>query len=214
MSMRTTLSGCTLSKVRKAIGRADEKLIETVQKRLEKEAREFERDDDEEAAQQVREQAASIVAKLRGQDGPTLEDEGHAGYVVAKALLARFDGSKRPRTGFEVKSAFWYEVLDYYGEELGEEAALFGHLASGRPLFGRTINNGCFYAWFDRAEAVRLRDAALRIGELWREKAHRREPPLRLDTEAVELLTGERDGLAGCVDQILAAGYDVWAETT
>ena len=214
MSMRTTLSGCTLSKIRQAIGGADDALVEMIRGRVEEEAAEYEGDEDEEGAARMRDTLGVIVAKLEGGPAPVLEDEGHVGYLAATGILEYVHGDDGPRTPFEVKHAFWSELSDKYGDAMGADAELFRHLEEGRPLFGRTINNECFYAWLDRADAVRLRNAAIRIGRLWREKAERRSPPLRSDMEAVKILTDEHQGLAGCIDKILAAGYDLWFETT
>ena len=217
MSRLTHLSGCSLSKIRQAIGTAGDDLIQKirrgVEEYLEMLSEEEDDDEDEEYEDLIRGTADVIVAKLKGQPAADLDDEGDAGSLAATILLKHMDGDSRPRTRFEVKHAFWFELSHNYAREMGPDAELFRYLEEGRPLFGRTTNGESIYAWFDRDEAVRLRDAARRIGASWREKAAKRVTPLWRDESAVKVLTDEYEGLAGCIDQILAAGYDVWAET-
>ena len=167
-------------------------------------------DDDEEEAdgspsegRRMQDALKAILAKLKGRPAGKLEDEGHAGYLAATTILEHVDGENAPRTPFEVKHFLWDELLEQHRKALGNDAGLFEYLANGRPLFGRTINNECLYAWFGKDEAVRLRDAAKRLARV-----------AGLDDEVVEVLTHRKHGLAGCIDAILAKGYDVWAETT
>lgn len=209
MSMRTTLSGCSLSKVRQAIGAADGKVIEAIEARVEEALEDYLDDGDEEEdgtptqGRRMQDALKAVVAKLKGESADNLEDEGHVGYLAATTLLEHVDGDDRLRTPFEVKHFFWLDLLERQGKALGKDAELFRHLAEGRPLFGRTINNECLYAWFERDEAVRLRDAANRVAGI---------PGISGDV--IEILTDSEEGLVACIDVVLAAGYDVWAQTT
>src|SRR5688572_11812390 len=142
MSMRTTLTGCTLAKIRRAIGTADEKLIKTVRSRVARYVREnyeaeIEEPDDADL-EELRGQLETIVAKLKGEPAVELDDEGEVGHVVATALLKRADGSRAPTTPFEVKHAYWDELLHRCAAEMGADEPLFQYLSRGRPLFGRT----------------------------------------------------------------------------
>lgn len=206
MSMRTTLSGCTLPKIRHLIGTADDSLIDSIRARVEQDVRgNLGLADDEEVTLEAgeRDTLAAILDTLRGRPSPRPEDEGHMGYLVATALREHVDGEEPFRTDFEVKHFFWDDLLEQGAAALGDDAVLFGYLVNGRPFFGQTINNECIYAGLSRDEAIRLRDAAKRIAAL---------PDI--DEEFVEILTDPDEGLAPCIDAILAAGHDVWAETT
>src|SRR5687767_1761770 len=169
MSFRTTLSGCSLGKIRASMGVADPRLIEAIKGRVDEDMQDYLDDGDEEEdgrpTEKRRMQVAlkAVIAKLEGKPAEDLEDEGHVGYLAATAIVEHVDGEDRPVTPFEVKYDFWLELLEVHGEALGDDADLFRYFETGRPLFGRTISNECIYAWFERDEALRLRDAAQRL---------------------------------------------------
>lgn len=210
MSTRTTLKGCSLTKIRQLIGTVDDAFAERIRRWLAEEVGDFDGEDEDDEddggppsrGRQIREATTAILARIKGQPAAEVEDEGYTGYLVADALRHRVDGDNAPRTPFEVKNAFWFELLDNYAKPLGPDAQLFDYLAEGRPLFGQT-NTDATYACFDREEAIRLRDAARRVAAL-----------PGVPEEIVEILIDEHEGLAPCIDRILAAGYDLWTEAS
>lgn len=193
MSLRMTVSGFDLSRLRSCLGSRDPAAVAEIQTQL--------NSDGEDWDEALRGVTIAVVRRAveEGCPFPDLESEQDP-HVFAAYFLAQHGQEMLSLTAGDWKINALWDTKKACRDVLSAEALnLLAHLCSGRALFGRRIESSwSFYAFLSCQEAATLQKGLAAA----------------LEQEAVATVANEMDGfifeLADWLEAIVTKGLDLW----